>query len=84
MSAKFFDSQQTDVKTPMTATLFKVYCYHNSKDKKDKRIWWEVECMATNQGISWSPSCTIAVSKAEKLGYTVTNKDKPMIRFYRS
>jgi len=34
--------------------------------------------------VTWSPLKATAVSKAEKLGYEVTNKDKPVIKFYRA
>lgn len=82
MNAKFLGSQETEA--PMTVTLFRVYCYHGVGTERHKQVWWECECTITNEGVSWSPLRATAVSKAEKRGYTVTNKDKPVIRFYRS
>ena len=69
----------------MTATLFRVYCYRNvAKEKKEKQIWYEVECDATGQGITWSPSKTKAIEKAEKIGYEITNKDNLVLKFYHA
>jgi hypothetical protein len=64
----------------MTATLFKVYCYRG----KDKQIWYEVECDTTGQGVAWSPARATVIKKAEKLGYVLTNKDKHVVKFYRT
>ena len=49
----------------MNAVLYKVYCYRGS----DKQIWFEIEDMATGQGVAWSPSRSTVVKKANKLGY---------------
>lgn len=84
MRLEFLGSQSNGPdQSEMTATLFRVYCYRG-KGTKDKQLWWELECNSTHQGISWSPDKTIAIGKAEKLGYTITNKDKPVLKFYRA
>ena len=64
----------------MTAVLFKVYCYRGT----DKQIWFEVEDMATGQGVAWSPSRTTVVGKARKLGYSVEDETRPVLKFYRA
>ena len=64
----------------MDAVLYKVYCYRGS----DKQVWFEVEDMATGQGVAWSPSLTTVVSKAKKLGYNMTDDRRPVIKFYRA
>ena len=64
----------------MTAVLFKVYCYRGA----DKQIWFEVEDLSTGQGIAWSPSRSTAVRKATKLGYTVEDEKRPVLKFYRA
>ena len=64
----------------MTAVLFKVYCYRGS----DKQIWFEVEDLSTGQGIAWSPSCSTAIRKARKLGYSVEDEKRPVLKFYRA
>jgi len=69
----------------MTATLFRVYCYRSvANGKKEKQVWYEVECNATRQGITWSPSKIKAIEKAEKIGYQITNKDKLVLKFYHA
>ena len=64
----------------MTAVLFKVYCYRGA----DKQIWFEVEDLSTGQGIAWSPSRSAAVRKATKLGYTIEDEQRPVLKFYRA
>ena len=64
----------------MTAILFKVYCYRGT----DKQVWFEVEDMATGQGVAWSPSRTTAVKKALKLGYDLEDDESPVLKFYRA
>lgn len=64
----------------MTAVLFKVYCYRGS----EKQIWFEVEDVSTGQGVAWSPSRTMAVRKARKLGYRLQDEKKPVLKFYRA
>ena len=64
----------------MTAVLYKVYCYRGT----DKQVWFEVEDMSTGQGIAWSPSRSTAVSKALKLGYHLTDDNRPVLKFYRA
>ena len=64
----------------MTAVLFKVYCYRGS----DKQIWFEVEDTSTGQGIAWSPSRSTAIRKARKLGYSVEDEMRPVLKFYRA
>ena len=49
----------------VTALLFKVYCYRGT----EKQIWFEVEDMATGQGVAWSPSRATAVKKAMTSGW---------------
>ena len=64
----------------MTAVLYKVYCYRGS----DKQIWFEVEDMTTGQGVAWSPTRDTVVKKALKLGYTLEDDRRPVIKFYRA
>lgn len=64
----------------MTAVLFKVYCYRGT----DKQIWFEVEDIATGQGVAWSPSRNTAVNKALKLGYELEDESRPILKFYRA
>ena len=64
----------------MTAVLYKVYCYRGT----DKQVWFEVEDMSTGQGIAWSPSRSTAVQKARKLGYQLTDDNRPVLKFYRA
>ncbi len=64
----------------MTAVLYKVYCYRGD----DKQVWFEVEDMATGQGIAWSPSRVTVVKKAEKLGYRLQDQSQPVLKFYRA
>ena len=64
----------------MTAVLYKVYCYRGT----DKQVWFEVEDMATGQGVAWSPSRTTVVRKAEKLGYRLQEQSRPVLKFYRA
>lgn len=64
----------------MNAVLYKVYCYRGN----DKQVWFEVEDMSTGQGIAWSPSRSTAVSKAVKLGYSLTDDQRPVLKFYRA
>jgi hypothetical protein len=64
----------------MTAVLYKVYCFRGT----DKQIWFEVEDLATGQGVAWSPSKTTVVSKAEKLGYDLQDRGRHVVKFYRA
>lgn len=64
----------------MIAVLYKVYCYRGA----EKQIWFEVEDMSTGQGVAWSPSCATAVSKATKLGYSLQDDPRPVLKFYRA
>jgi hypothetical protein len=64
----------------MTAVLYKVYCYRGT----DKQIWFEVEDLATGQGVAWSPSRSTVVSKAEKLGYDLKDEGRHVVKFYRA
>ena len=64
----------------MTAVLYKVYCYRGS----DKQIWFEVEDLSTGQGVAWSPSKTTAVRKARKLGYSLDDDRRHVLKFYRA
>ena len=64
----------------VTALLFKVYCYRGT----DKQIWFEVEDMATGQGVAWSPSRSTAIKKARKLGYSLEDDRQPVLKFYRA
>ena len=64
----------------MTAVLFKVYCYRGT----EKQIWFEVEDMSTGQGVAWSPSRRTAVKKALKLGYSLEDPVRPVLKFYRA
>jgi hypothetical protein len=64
----------------MTAVLYKVYCYRGA----DKQVWFEVEDLATGQGVAWSPSRTTVVKKAKKLGYVMEDDHRPVIKFYRA
>jgi len=64
----------------MTAVLYKVYCYRGT----DKQIWFEVEDLATGQGVAWSPSLATVVKKAKKLGYVMDEERRPVIKFYRA
>jgi hypothetical protein len=64
----------------MTALLFKVYCYRGA----DKQIWFEVEDRSTGQGVAWSPSRATAIKKAQKLGYTLEDESRPVLKFYRA
>ena len=64
----------------MKALLFKVYCYRGG----ERQIWFEVEDQATGQGIAWSPSLTTVMQKAEKLGYTMEDGVRPVLKFYRA
>ena len=66
--------------TTMDAVLYKVYCYRGS----DKQIWYEVEDMATGQGVAWSPSKTTVIGKARKLGYEISDQRGPVLKFYRA
>jgi hypothetical protein len=64
----------------MLAVLYKVYCYRGT----DKQVWFEVEDLATGQGVAWSPSRQTVVMKAEKLGYSLQDKGRPVLKFYRA
>ena len=64
----------------MNALLYKVYCYRGS----DKQIWFEVEDTSTGQGVAWSPSKTTVMSKARKLGYSIDDEGRAVIKFYRA
>ena len=64
----------------MHAVLYKVYCYRGN----DKQVWFEVEDLSTGQGIAWSPSRSTVVHKATKLGYSVTDDRRPVLKFYRA
>ncbi len=64
----------------MTGVLFKVYCYRGS----DKQVWFEVEDMASGQGVAWSPSRKTVIQKANKLGYALLDESKPVLKFYRA
>ena len=64
----------------MQAVLYKVYCYRGT----DKQIWFEVEDEATGQGVAWSPSRRTVLTKAQKLGYILTDAANPVIKFYRA
>jgi hypothetical protein len=64
----------------MNAVLYKVYCYRGS----EKQVWFEVEDMATGQGVAWSPSMITVVTKARKLGYVMEDERRPVIKFYRA
>ena len=64
----------------MVAVLYKVYCYRGS----DKQVWFEVEDLATGQGVAWSPSRRTVVMKAEKLGYSLQDNGRPVLKFYRA
>jgi len=64
----------------MTAVLYKVYCYRGT----DKQIWFEVEDLATGQGVAWSPSRSTVVTKARKLGYDLKNEGRHVVKFYRA
>jgi hypothetical protein len=64
----------------MTAVLYKVYCYRGS----DKQIWFEVEDVATGQGVAWSPARSTAIKKARKLGYRLNDSKRPILKFYRA
>ena len=64
----------------MTAILYKVYCYRGT----DKQVWFEVEDMSTGQGVAWSPSRNTVVKKAQKLGYSLQQETKPVLKFYRA
>jgi hypothetical protein len=64
----------------MNAVLYKVYCYRGS----DRQIWFEIEDMATGQGVAWSPSRSTVVKKADKLGYHLEDEGRPVIKFYRA
>jgi len=64
----------------MNAVLYKVYCYRGT----DKQIWFEIEDMATGQGVAWSPSRSTVVKKASKLGYRLEDEGRPVIKFYRA
>jgi len=64
----------------VTAVLFKVYCYRGT----EKQIWFEVEDVATGQGVAWSPSRSTAVNKAVKLGYRFEDAARPVLKFYRA
>jgi hypothetical protein len=64
----------------MVAVLYKVYCYRGS----DKQVWFEVEDLTTGQGVAWSPSRRTVVMKAEKLGYSLQDNGRPVLKFYRA
>jgi hypothetical protein len=64
----------------MEAVLYKVYCYRGA----DKQVWFEVEDMTTGQGIAWSPSVNTVIKKAKKLGYSLHDEKRPVIKFYRA
>ena len=64
----------------MEAVLYKVYCYRGA----DKQVWFEVEDMTTGQGIAWSPSASTVINKAKKLGYSLHDEKRPVIKFYRA
>jgi hypothetical protein len=64
----------------VSALLFKVYCYRGT----EKQIWFEVEDMATGQGVAWSPSRATVVRKARKLGYALDDDRRPVLKFYRA
>ena len=64
----------------MTGVLFKVYCYRGN----DKQVWFEVEDMASGQGVAWSPSRKTVIQKATKLGYALLDDRKPVLKFYRA
>ena len=64
----------------MTAVLYKVYCYRDH----ERQIWFEVEDLSTGQGIAWSPSKKSVGGKARKLGSTVNDEERPVLKFYRA
>ena len=64
----------------MKGLLYKVYCYRGS----DKLIWYEVEDRTTGEGVAWSPDRATVITKAEKLGYQLSSRDDPVIKFYRA
>jgi len=64
----------------VTAVLYKVYCFRGT----EKQIWFEVEDISTGQGVAWSPSRATAVNKARKLGYTLQDEKRPVLKFYRA
>ena len=64
----------------LVAVLYKVYCYRGT----DKQVWFEVEDCATGQGVAWSPTRATVVQKALKLGYTLEDEQRPVIKFYRA
>ena len=64
----------------MLAVLYKVYCYRGT----DKQVWFEVEDLTTGQGVAWSPSRSTVIMKAEKLGYSLQDKGRPVLKFYRA
>ncbi len=64
----------------MTGLLYKVYCYRGT----EKQVWFEVEDLASGQGIAWSPSRTTAIEKATGLGYVLLDENNPVLKFYRA
>jgi hypothetical protein len=64
----------------MNGLLYKVYCYRGT----DKQVWFEVEDLASGQGIAWSPSRTTAIEKATGLGYVLLDEHNPVLKFYRA
>ena len=64
----------------MNGLLYKVYCYRGT----DKQVWFEVEDLASGQGIAWSPSRTTAIEKATGLGYVLLDETNPVLKFYRA
>ncbi len=64
----------------MQAVLYKVYCYRGH----ERQIWFEVEDMSTGQGVAWSPTRSTAVTKAQKLGYSLDADRRPVLKFYRA
>lgn len=64
----------------MVGMLYKVYCYRGT----DKQVWFEVEDIASGQGVAWSPSRSTVIRKAMRLGYSLMDEEKPVLKFYRA
>lgn len=64
----------------MIGVLYKVYCFRGT----DKQVWFEVEDISSKQGVAWSPSRTTVVQKATKLGYSLMDETRPVLKFYRA
>ena len=64
----------------MTAVLYKVYCYRGT----ERQIWFEIEDMATGRGVAWSPSRATVIKKSQKLGYSLQDEGRAVLKFYRA